>query len=52
MLVSIMKAQDDSVEVPIPLQKITKLCGIIVQFSRSTHPFFLIPCRSLISALI
>ena len=28
-----------------------KLCGIIVQFSYSSHPFFLTPCSSLISAL-
>ena len=51
MLVSIMKAEDDSVEVPILLQKNGKVCGIIVQFSYSSHPFFLTPCRFLINAL-
>ena len=51
MLASIMKAEDDSVEVTIPLQKIGKLCGIIVQFSYSSHPFFLTTCSTLISAL-
>ena len=46
-----MKAEDDSVKVPIPLHKNCKLCGIIVQFSYSSHLFFLTPCSSFISEL-
>ena len=34
MLVSIMKAEDDSVEVPVPLQKIANFV------TYSSHPFF------------
>ena len=51
MLVSIMKAEDDSVEVPISTTENCKLCGIIVPFCYSSHPSFLTPCSSLISAL-